>query len=35
MDRSSLTVLNLSFAKNMSDLEVLLHQGISERGESG
>ena len=26
---------DLSFAKNMSDLEALLHQSISERGESG
>jgi hypothetical protein len=26
---------NVSFAKNMSDLEALLHQSISERGESG
>src|SRR5262245_6125023 len=25
----------MSFAKNMSDLEALLHQSISERGESG
>ena len=27
--------LQHAFAKNMSDLEALLHQSISERGESG